>query len=264
MRLLIIGSSGFIGKKLSSAAVSQGLNVVTLARNVQHSDASVTGYLWSFGEPLPINAYKGVTCAVHLAHDFDGNFGAQLTYESTLAIAKQLKEAGIKRQIFFSSYSAGVHATSIYGKTKYNLEKVLKQIPGMIIVRPGLVLGDGGLYGRIQKWARVLPIILLPNGGKVPIIKIEKLCDLTLEIISNIESSCEINLFEKEFKTLHQIVLEAALEFDRKPWIFTIPASWLNFILISATRLHIPLPVNADNLAGFLANQSSEHESNIA
>ena len=134
----------------------------------------------------------------------------------------------------------------------------------MIIVRPGLVLGDGGLYGRIQKWARVLPIILLPNGGKVPIIKIEKLCDLTLEIISNIESSCEINLFEKEFKTLRQIVLEAALEFDRKPWVFSIPASWVNFNLISASRFHIPLPVNSGNLGGFLANQSSEQESNIA
>ena len=77
MRLLIIGSSGFIGKKLLSAAVSQGMNVVTLARDVQHSDASVTGYLWSFGEPLPIDACKGITCAVHLAHDFDGNAGAQ-------------------------------------------------------------------------------------------------------------------------------------------------------------------------------------------
>ena len=136
---------------------------------------------------------------------------------------------------------------------------------GFVIVRPGLVLGEGGLYGRILKWARILPLIPLPDGGrgKVPVIEIEKLCDLTLKLSFEPTISLEANLFEQELRSLRELVLDAAVEVNRRPWILPIPAAWLISLLTLAARLCIPMPVNADNLAGFMANQSAKHLSTI-
>jgi uncharacterized protein YbjT (DUF2867 family) len=265
MRILVIGSTGFIGSHLVCAAVARHMDVVTLARQGGSCHAGVRGYPWALGQAVPQVALAGVDCAIHLAHDFDGAPGAQLTLASTAAIAAQLQAAGVPRQLFFSSYSSGEHASSIYGCTKFAIEKAIEYIPGVVIVRPGLVFGNGGLYGRIRKWARVLPVVPLPDGGRgtVPVIDIEKLCDLSLDLALSSVVPKEANLFEVELKSLRQLVLDAAAQCQRKPWILPIPACLLTAVLLLAARLHIRLPVNADNLAGFMSNQSATHTSTL-
>lgn len=265
MRILIIGSTGFIGSHLALTAAAHNIEVVALSRRGSCHDGVDQAFAWSLGELVPMSACKGVSCAIHLAHDFDGEEGAHRTIESTLVIASQLQAAGITRQLFFSSYSAGKHASSIYGRTKFTIEESLKGKKDFVIVRPGLVLGEGGLYGRILKWARILPLIPLPDGGrgKVPVIEVEKLCDLTLKLAFDPVIPLEANLFEHELESLRELVIAAAQKANNRPWIFPISAAWLIGLLKLATRLHIPIPVNADNLSGFLANQSATHQSTI-
>jgi len=128
-------------------------------------------------------------------------------------------------------------------------------------VRPGLVMGSGGIYGRIQKWARILPAVPLPSGGKgrVPVIAIQVLCHHTLALATDESPSAELNCFEPELRSLRQLVLDAAAEAGRRPWIIPVPAVALRYALMGAAALNVPLPVNADNLAGFLANQEAQH-----
>lgn len=275
MRILVLGSTGFIGSHLVCTAVARNMDVVTLSRQAGGSHlagsygagclVAVQGFPWALGQAVPEAACAGVDCAIHLAHDFEGAQGGQLTFESTTTIAAQLQAAGISRQLFFSSYSAGEHASSIYGRTKFAIEKAIEHIPGVIIVRPGLVLGNGGLYGRIRKWARVLPIVPLPDGGRgtVPVIDIEKLCYFSLNLALCSAAPKEANLFEVELKSLRQLVLDAAAQNKRKPWILPIPAPWLTAVFLLAARLHIRLPVNAENLAGFMSNQTATHTSTL-
>lgn len=265
MRILVLGSTGFIGSHLVCAAVARHMDVVTLSRQRGGTLAAVQGYSWALGQAVPQAACAGVDCAIHLAHDFNGAQGAQLTLESTTYIAAQLQAAGVARQLFFSSYSSGKHASSIYGRTKFAIEKAIENIPGVVIVRPGLVLGNGGLYGRIRKWARVLPVVPLPDGGRgtVPVIDIEKLCDLSLNLALSSAAPTEANLFEVELKSLRKLVLDAAAPCQRTPWILPIPVRWLTVLLLLAAKLRIRLPVNADNLAGFMSNQSATHTSTL-
>ena len=265
MRLLIVGATGFIGSHLVFFAATQNMEVVALSRTGVRPEGAVQAFAWSFGQPVPEEAYRNVACVIHLAHDFCGKDGARRTIQSTIAIASQLQAAGIQRQLFFSSYSAGEHADSLYGRTKFSLERVLTKRLDVIIVRPGLVLGEGGVYGRIRKWARILPLLPLPVGGrgKVPVIGVERLCELTLKLAIDADPIGEANLFEHEFKSLRQLVLEAAADVGRRPWILPIPAALLISILTLAKRLRLPLPINADNLAGFMANQSAKHISTL-
>jgi uncharacterized protein YbjT (DUF2867 family) len=207
---------------------------------------------------VPAEAVQDVDCAIHLAHDFDGEDGAQRTIDSTLTVVAKLRGAGVRRQLFFSSYSAGEHAVSLYGKTKLAMERAFASQEDIVIARPGLVIGEGGLYGRIREWAQRLPLIPLPDGGlgKVPVIGIRDLCERTLHLVTMTTPPKEENLFEPDLKSLREIVLKAAEEVGRRPRILPVSSGLLIRVLAIAGRLGVSLPVNADNLLGFLANQS--------
>ena len=263
MRILIIGATSFIGKHLVAAAVAHGHELTTLSRSLR--TGRIVGvkkeFLWSFGQPVPQAAYRDIDCAIHLAHDSVNANSARRMIDSVLAIVDQLQSCGVQRQLFFSSYAAGAHTTSRYGKTKFEIERRLSTKKNIVIVRPGLVLGEGGVYGRIRKWARILPLIPLPNGGygNVPVIEIEKLCELTLNLVMAATPPVEANLFERKQKSLRELVLEAAAETGHHPWILPIPAVVLSGFLKLAAQLRMPLPVSADNLEGYTSNQSAEH-----
>jgi hypothetical protein len=110
-----------------------------------------------------------------------------------------------------------------------------------------------------------LPIIPLPGGGygQVPVIAVEHLCRITLDIAEACATVRECNLFERETRSLRQLVLDAASESGNKPWILPLPGSLIVRSLRIATALRLPLPVNADNLEGFIANQAANHISSL-
>ena len=261
MAILIAGATGFIGSHLVGAGAARGHEVIALSRSGRHVRGAAKSFQWSFGHPIPAAACDGVACAINLAHDFSGVDGAGRTLEGTIAMARQLRASGVKRQIFFSSYSAGQHANSIYGKTKFAVENELASIEGMIIVRPGLVIGEGGIYGRIRKFAHKYPIIPLPDGGKgkIPVIGIEYLCGQTMKLVNEPTPPKEVNLFERDLKSLRQLVLESAGELGRRPVIVAVPSRIVMVALTLAEWLSLPLPVNKDSLIGFTSNREARH-----
>ena len=263
MKILILGASGFIGINLSRYLEKKGHEVIAMCRSGAISNFKGECVKWHFGSRLDDIVLRNVDCAVHLAHDFNGRLGARLTIKETEKNIAELKSIGVKRQLYFSSYSAGPYAISIYGQTKYAIENLCSSA-NLIIIRPGLVIGNGGIYGRIQKWAGFLPIIPLPAGGKggVPIISIDKLCDLTLRILLKKTALREYNLFEINPVSLRRLVLDAAYKKDKTPFILTFPGEVLIYILKIFEFLRVPLPINSDNLQGFISNQNAGHISN--
>jgi len=262
MRILIVGATGFIGLRLAEIASERNFEIVALSRNNGALPSRLPWFKWALGEPIPAAALKGVEVAIYLAHDFDGLTAAETTRDATVAAFSSAFKAGIKRQIFFSSYSAGQHAESLYGRTKFEIETGIKRVPGAIIVRPGLVIGAGGLYGRIKTLAARLPILVLPGGGKglVPIIHLDVLCQSILNLTEAKKPICEANLFYKEPITLRQLVLNACGQANKAPWILPVPTRLLLRLITFCELIHFPLPVSADNLKGFIANQYANHE----
>lgn len=260
MRILITGATGFIGRALVQEARQHGHLVIALSRSEITDMPGVEWYRWNLGESFP-EALEGVDAACHLAHDFRREDGAKLTIEGTKLLAEAIADRGCSRQIFFSSYSAGEHAESTYGRTKTVIEQFFLGLPGGIIVRPGLVIGGGGIYRKIAMAAACLPVVPLPDGGRgeVPIVSIEQLCERILAIAEHGFALREINLFEPKLVTLRSLVTDAAHKAGKAPLILSIPSTLLLFGLGLAKRLHIVLPIGEDNLKGFLSNQSALH-----
>lgn len=261
MRILIIGAAGFIGSNLTLHANAQGVEVVALCRSGKVQGFKGDTIKWELGQTLPSTALNGVDCAVHLAHDFNGEIGARLTQEATLACVAQIRAAGVARQLLFSSYSAGEHASSLYGRTKLAIEHGVAGCGDVITVRPGLVVGNGGVYSKIRMVATRFPVIPLPDGGsgKVPVIRIEQLCRCVISIAERGTILHEVNLFDSELVSLRTLVLDAANNAGKRPLILPIPGGLLLFGLGLAKFLHITLPINEDNLRGFISNQSALH-----
>lgn len=265
MRILIFGASGFIGRALLECIAAAGHDPVPLCRSGSIPGHAGRVVAWNMGAGIDAGLAEGVDCAIHLAHDFSGEEGARRTFEGTVATVRSLAAARVPRQQYVSSYSAGPHASSLYGRTKHALEIALAGTPGMTIVRPGLVLGPGGLFARISKWANRLPVVPLPDGGRgqVPVIGIDALCREMLALAQDGDPPAERNLFEPRLKSLREIVEEAAGGRSRPPLILPVPSALLRALLALGAMLRLPLPVNADNLDGFLANQGAQHASDI-
>ena len=111
---------------------------------------------------------------VHLA--YDRKAGIELNVEGVKRVFAAAAAAGVSRQIFVSSYSARPDALSEYGRLKYLLETFFLE-RGQTIVRPGLVIGNGGLFGRNMEQILHTPLMPLLNAGSdlLPVVAVEDL-----------------------------------------------------------------------------------------
>src|SRR5262245_18175416 len=102
--------------------------------------------VWQMGDPIPVTALDGVDVVIHTAHDFTPS-AINTNVKGTLAMEGAAAIAGVERQILISSLSARPDAISEYGRSKLMQEEHFIR-NNHTIVRPGTVLGIGGLFGK--------------------------------------------------------------------------------------------------------------------
>ena len=261
MRILITGSTGFIGKNLLLLFLEHDYEIVSLSRSNETVFENIDVLSWELGQCLPKLDYSKFDYAIHLAHDFNGIRGAKISIRSNVSIIKDLYDKGLNNQLYFSSYSAGSFAESNYGKSKYIIEKRIKNMAGVTIVRPGLVIGNGGIYKRMKSISQFLPIIPLPDGGEraIPTIDIDTLCMMIYLYIESNNYLSEINLFNKYIK------LKDILNSNNKlfPIFFSLPSKLFLTTFRLLGKFNLILPINADNVIGYISNINAKHKSNI-
>ena len=262
MKVLLVGSSSFIGESLLKFLVKEKYEIVCMARRRGSINSKIEFYEWNLGESIPERINKSIDIAIHLIHDS--------TMEGSIFINKVIKsfidlqDKGIPKQIYISSYSAGPHALSKYGITKYQIENEIFRFDDITIVRPGLVIGEGGVYKKISSLANLLPFIPLPDGGSgmVPIIEIESLCEYLVKIIRLKMPHQEENIFSNDLISLRQLILNS-VDNNKKPIIVPISSKALLSLLRIIDFFPVKIPINKENVLGFIANQNAKHESTV-
>ena len=198
----------------------------------------------------------GCDVLIHCAYvkkqsdDHAGN----INLDGTRHLYELAKGAGVKKFIFFSSLSAHEKAVSEYGKTKLAIEKLLDPRKDLIL-KPGLVLGHGGLFGSILRMIRSLPILPLVDGGSQPLqaVDIEDLAKCVEVGIHKDISGTHTLIADNDF-TLRDMAELIRKRLKRKMFFLSLPYGLVNFGFTLTEALHISLPVSKENLLGLKQN----------
>lgn len=184
--VLITGASGFLGRACCSAFTAAGFQVRALVRNPAAAadlQSVAPGGIYGCDLPDQIDerAFEGgVRALVHCAYE---------TRSATLEQARRTNVTGTERLIhlgrrhdvrqlvFVSSMAAHAGAASVYGKTKYELEKLFDAAPDTVI-KPATIVGDGGVFRRTRDMLRRLPVVpLFYADRRLQTIWIDDVCE---------------------------------------------------------------------------------------
>ncbi|TLX07054.1 NAD(P)-dependent oxidoreductase [Rhizobium sp. MHM7A] len=163
-RLIITGSTGYIGARLAALARERGFDVVEFGRR---SEAK-----WRIGDEPAASDLEGAAAVVHLAHSWatgpEAAEESNINVSGTVKLAEAAKAAGVSRFVFASSTSSRPEALNVYGRTKFRIEQHLAgsaAAPIVRIARIGLVYGGPrtAMYGLMAKLSALSP--LLPMIG---------------------------------------------------------------------------------------------------
>jgi nucleoside-diphosphate-sugar epimerase len=197
MIVAITGVSGFIGRALAYHLKHSGIQVRGTSHRQQglervRSHLDVAAKMALTG-PIPDALFQGCDCVVHCLHDFNAN--PLRNINGMARIRHRITQLGVKHQMFVSSHSARPDAASAYGRIKYSIEQSFLAA-NETVIRPGLVVGDGGLFARQRRMLLKLPVIALPEGGQAPVpcIHIDDLCRCVVLLIEQ-ERRGAFNLF---------------------------------------------------------------------
>ncbi len=260
MKLLVTGSTGFVGARVVELAEERDWAVVSVVR--KSIELSPNGFLvpsisaetdWS-------GAFEGVDCVVHCAarvHQMnESDQDALAAYRDintfgTLNLAKQAAEAGVKRFVFVSSIKVNGEFTEPgspflpnldnipkdpYGLSKYQAEVELTKLSKetgleVVIVRPPLVYGPGVKANFLSMMRMVEKGIPLPFGAihnKRSLVYVDNLASLILTCCEHPAAPGHTFLAsDSQDVSTSQLIRAIAFSMDKSPRLLPIPMPWI-------------------------------------
>jgi len=267
MKVLITACNSFLGRGFGAYLEKKKVKVYGTVRNSDsdfHPHWLEDRLTCSLESPPTRLMLPPVDVIIHLAHDFSAK-SAEVNIIGTQRIANSARSANIKTQVYISSYSAREDATSEYGKTKYHLERFFLS-DGGVVARPGLILGNGGIFQRMVNLVEKFPVIPLLGGGRgeVPLISLNVLCESLYKILLlKHHKKPDYNIFLPKLITLKALLTTIAKTQGKTRLFVPVPALPLLMMIRMFSMLGIRLPINEDNIRGFVSNQDRVHTSDL-
>lgn len=251
-KIAITGSNGFIGSSLRQAFVQKGIEVVGLCRNPQlENDIEFDLTDIATFNNIP----DDVDTVIHTAYtttakDLKQAFQANVTGSKALF---DYCHARSMRIIFLSSCSAHPNAKSFYGKSKHQLEGYLNDNDNDndTIIRPGFVIGNGGIYKRLEQSLRTLKFAPLFWGGQQPlqIIHLENLVQGIVNAYLQNKTGA-YNLVHPTAYPLQKFYRKVFTKQKLTPRFLHLPGNLTIAALKLVEFFKIPLPLTSENLLG--------------
>jgi nucleoside-diphosphate-sugar epimerase len=255
-KVAITGARGYLGSILAREFQIAGWETTLLVR-----DARERGEVaFQLGRKFAPDVLKEHEAFVHCAYDFKPSSWAEIDQVNIIGSRfcfEAAIQAGVGRRVFVSSMSAYEGCCSMYGKAKLAVEQEFLS-RGVFCVRPGLLWSDepGGMFGKLARAARTLPLIPLVDGGsqKLALSQVEDLADGVVDYCQGgAESPLEAQITAyPELLTFRKILERLAAQAGRNPRFFSVPG-WAPLAgLRGAEFFKIPLPFKSDSLVSLL------------
>jgi NADH dehydrogenase len=194
-RLLITGASGYIGRRLVSAARERGFEVVATVREPRHRAPARGVTVGSFDLTRTDDLdgmLAGIDGVIHLAAiiaESSRPAGADedLNVSGTRRLLDAARRQGVRRFVFLSSQSAAEDSPTSYGRSKWEIEQLLNG-KGECSVRTGLVSGGPprGVYGTLFRLVKRMPVLpfVRPRAPVYPV-HVDDLCGSVLSLFES-------------------------------------------------------------------------------
>lgn len=250
--VIVTGASGFIGGSLVRHLRGRGWSVRALARRAPAERVGGVDYIpYALPGGPAEEALTGARFLVHCAYVRHGEApdADRTNVEGARALLACCRAAGVK-PLFLSSFSAHDGAESHYGRTKREIERMFDPARDLIL-RPGLVVGGGGLFAALDRLVARRRIIPLVGSGKE---RLQTLAvgDLCLIVERGLERGvCGIfSVAHPDPVTLRALLGALAARRGARARFIPVPMGPALLACRLAERLRIRLPVNSDSLLG--------------
>jgi nucleoside-diphosphate-sugar epimerase len=260
--IAISGASGFVGSALLDYFVTRGWTVVGLVRTPKKGkNPRVLYRTYDLTSPIGADTLAGVDYVVHAAY-IKQSKNQPNALELNVAGAERLLAAcelqKVKKSVFISSMSAHDKAKSIYGRQKLAIEELFLETGGLAL-RPGLIIGHGGIMQNMATFMKSKHIVPVVGGGKQPLQTIA-IYDLA-HIVEISLTSGIIDILTVATPTIYTYkAFYKALANSLHIRVLFIPVPYylLLGIFHLAALVHLPLEIGADNLRGLKQLRSAE------
>ena len=158
-KIAIFGANGSLAKSLALSLKKKNILIGFSSKKISNNNAySEINYFNLVQKKFSYKKYKKFKTAIIFSHSFE-NINSNVKGINKLRI--ELNKFNI-RQIYISSHSAREDSYTDYGRSKFLIEqKYLKD--DHEIIRPGLVIINGGLFKKYLIKIKKAPFILLPK-----------------------------------------------------------------------------------------------------
>jgi nucleoside-diphosphate-sugar epimerase len=264
--VLITGVEGFVGSHLAAGLAARGFRVSGSTSREASLRLATPGVarkvLLVLGGPCAPDSLAGADTVIHSAWDLRRGT-ASCNIAGTERLVEAAEAAGATHQVFISTYSAHPAAVTEYGKGKLAVQEYMLE-RGHTVVRPGLVVGPGGLYRRLAQTLAQRRVVPLVDGGRaaVPVVAISDFERAMADIVAHRRSG-SFNLFNPEPVTLKALMLEIRAATPRRGVLVPVPAGLLLGPVWLMARIGLRLPIDTDNLRGLRANAGVRDRSDL-
>ena len=193
MKVLLTGSSGFVGSHIKQALVDDEHELVMPSHSEIDFNSDTTSDDW-----IPyLKDVDAVINAVGIIAEEKGQKFQKLHADTPIALFQACEQLGIKRVIQVSALGADGQAFTPYQKTKLSADDFLRDLSlSWFVLRPSLIYGEGGASFKMFRTLARLPIISFPAGGKFEVqpVHISDLVATVLQCLEVSENKANITL----------------------------------------------------------------------
>ena len=166
MRVLVAGSTGFVGRELCPALRAAGHDVVAMTRRPEDYDGIGEPVRGDVAEPASLaSALQGSEAAYYLVHRLGEKNFARADAQAATAFGAAAAEAQVGRIIYLGGLGDTNDDLSEHLRSRREVETLLGEggVP-VTVLRAGIIVGDGGIsWEMTRQLVEHLPAMVTPR-----------------------------------------------------------------------------------------------------
>lgn len=262
MRILLTGTTGYIGKRLLPLLMNQGHHVICCVRDQSRFEDPVSTKVGSFEvvegdflKPATLQDLpKDINAAYYLMHSMSASLQGFDKLEANVANNfKAYIEQTTAQQMIYLSGISNETALSQHLESRRDVELILGEsnIP-LTVLRAGIIVGSGSAsFEIIRDIVEKLPVMITPrwlNTRCQPLAIRDVLFFLRGVLMKQDTFGENYDIGGKDLLTYKEMLLQFAEVRELKRWIFTLPimtprlsSYWLYFVTSTSYNLAVNL-----------------------